>query len=1365
VNVRLFSALVAALAVSLAVPPTADAQFNPEGRKKGKGFKPGGRAKPGAKPGARPGVKPGAKPSPGPGGEEDEPKGPGSDALIKRYTAIVLAQPGSQFPLQRLAQLYRERDGNLEKLVVEFEQRAAQSGANQWNALVALAGIYKQDGQHERAIATYEKAIGDNPKDATAPLALAHVLEDRGDKAGAQKYYVKALPLIKADAEREQVLRTLMQLSLDLKQFEQAKKYHTQLVTRAKGSFYVRAELGRELLLRNEYQRAVDEYKDVVKAAVGDNRVLAPAQRDLGRALAKLGRRKEAMEMLRKALRTAGAQSGIRAEIYEIIVEVYRADDKLRELITELEGQHPNDFEQLRMLGSLYEETGQVQKALTTYKQALAKKQNDIATRLKVVQLLQIQGELDEAIKQYEELIRSAPRNPDYVFQLAEALIQRGERQKALEHLKKLETRSEGDEETLAALVDFYERVEEKARAMAVLQRLAKAGATDPRHLVDLGDRYWQEGDKAKALQTWQRIKLVVPDKAKALHALGDVYLEHDMPDKAIEALREAMKLQPKNMTYKKAFALALERTGASAGGNEGRRRQYEEARRIWEQILKEAGDNQHLAREARQHIVTLFSLAGQLEQRITPLDRRLKGTPPDLESGRLLGEAQMRLKRFADAEKTLRLVIKHAPGDAGSLTQLERALVQQRKLRDAIEVLRKLVEAEPKRAREYYQRMAQYAAELYQDDEAIRYAARAVDLSPDDAEGHRKLGEMYRRRQDSERAIGAFRQAISKNDRLFAVYFQLAELLITKGELEEADLLLRRVVRASPDEELVAQAARLSMQVNLGRGSLESLEKELLPVALGNPQKPIYRRLLVEIYGAMAFPLAHLTKSADDPTADKARSELKKIGERAVKPLLDALSDERDAQQRTAIELLSYIENKSAGSALYAYATGSAEAELRARAMIAVGALKDPALLPKLEDLLAPGGDVRSDESDPVVVAAAWSVARMQAKQAGPLLTKLLSSDAPSIRALAALGLGLIGDKKSAATMASVARSLEAGPMPRASAAFALGQIGDKAHVDALAQLAESTDSTVRSTAVIALARLGSTAAPRAIAEALVSPEPALQGAAAAAAIVLATGSYRAPRDPLAPPEGRVEVRGLIERLVPKGYSADDRAKALVAIAPALESASVAAVQSSPERARAVADALLARGGKPAYGPLTRDLEAASPAWRKDAEAAAAAIAKANVGPFVALVSHPSTDVRARAVLLLATRSEKVAADAVMGALDDPDDGVQRAALDAVMRTKPAGAVDAVVALLGHEKSWPIRVRAAETLGQIGGKNKHAFEALVAAAKRDGYALVREACVMALSKLDPVGAKATLAEIADKDAEPRVRAAAKKSL
>ncbi|NUQ75214.1 MAG: tetratricopeptide repeat protein, partial [Polyangiaceae bacterium] len=1150
--------------VTAIAPPSADAaDFDPTGRNK---------KKPKPKPAPGPSRPTAPKPKPATPTAGDEGKtGPSSDALIARYTAIVLSQPAAPFPLQRLAQLYRERDGNLKKLVEEFEKRAAATGADAWAAKVVLAGVYKQDGRYDDAVKTYEAAIAERPTEPDPILALAQLASDRGDKSIARGHYQKALPLLKNPADVEQTTRTLLLLSLDLKDFEAAKKHHDALVKTSQGSLFVKAELGRELLGRGHYERAEAEFRELVKAATGDNRALAPALRDLGNALAKQKKMTEAMSVLKRALTVAGGAAGVRAEILLIMTDAFRAEGKLAELITILEAEKGQDFQRLATMGALYEETGDVEKAIATYRKALGIDGRNIDVRVKLVHLLQTAGELEAAIKEYEALIKAAPNNPDFVFELCETLIQRGDRPKALKLLTELERRVANEPEILAAVADFYERVEEKDRALKVLQRLAAAGGGDPAHLIDLGDRYFQAGDKKKALETWARIKTMIPNRARAAATLGEVYLEHDMPGEALAALREAVQLEPGNIRYKKSLALALERTATSLGSPAAR---YAEAREIWEELLRTAGATDKLiAREARTHIVSLWGLTHELASRVAPLASRFSQQPPDLEAGRLLAEVQRKLQRLGDAENTLRRIVELAPGDEESLLALERVLVLQQKLLGAIDVLAKLVEVNPKRAREFYQRMAQYAAELYRDDDAIKYAARAVELSPDDANGHQKLGDMYRRRQDFTRAIAEYRQAIAKNDRLFPVYFDLAELLLSSGQVDEADRLFRRVVRASADEELVARAARMSMQINLGKGTLDSLERELLPVAVGNPQKVIYRRLLVELYGAMTFPLVQNVRNAGSRSqvAAAARADLAKIGARAIKPLLDALADDRESQQKIAIEVLAYVENKSAGPALYNFATGAAEKGLRVRAMIACGALRDPGMLPRFEQMLAPKeGDTNVLPTDSIAVAAAWGVARMGDKKAEPLLYKLLSSPAPDVRALAALGLGLSHDKKHAQVLAGLVRSPEAGPSARAAAVHALGELGGSVEMPLLMAAADSNEVLLRQAALLTMARLaGKDEAARlqgpaeAIAAGVFSTDDDLRASSARAAVVLSTKVFSRSREALPVPDGPLSIRDVLANLSPDAAGPVERAQALVALAPALERAAVAAVST----------------------------------------------------------------------------------------------------------------------------------------------------------------------------------------------------------
>src|SRR4029078_9366578 len=93
----------------------------------------------------------------------------------------------------------------------------------------------------------------------------------------------------------------------------------------------------------------------------------------------------------------------------------------------------------------------------------------------------------------------------------------------------------------------------------------------------------------------------------------------------------------------------------------------------------------------------------------VAPLTTQFNGKPPDVEAGRTLAEVQLHLRKLSGADATLRKLIQLAPGDADSYLALERVLVQEVKLLDAIAVLEKLVVVEPQRARELYQLTAQY--------------------------------------------------------------------------------------------------------------------------------------------------------------------------------------------------------------------------------------------------------------------------------------------------------------------------------------------------------------------------------------------------------------------------------------------------------------------------------------------------------------------------------------------------------------------------------------------------------------------------------------------------------------------------------
>ena len=1320
---------------------------------------------------------------PAPNGARPAPEATSSSVLVERYTKVVLAQPGAPFPLQRLAQLYRERDGNLSALVTDLAARAAHPGPEQFAATLALAGAAKADGRPDDAVRIYEAGIALKPTDPTAILALAHILQDRGDLGGARTRFEHALALQTVAPERSDTLHSLLTLALDAKDWEAAHRFHGELIRQQPNSLFVKGELGRELYARGEYERAEVELKELVKAAGGDNRALAPALKDLGQAQAKAHENAEALVTLERGLTVAGPLAAVRGEIYATITEVYRSDQALPAFIKKLEDQRPGDYPRLALLGSLYEETGDAPHALAAYRRALAVEPRQIDLRLKMIRLLQAEGELEQAIQAYEGIVRAAPNNPQFVFEMCDALIQRGDRARALRALNVLEARSVSDEEVMSRLGEFYSRIGESERAVHVLARLAQVGGNDPSHLADLGDHYFQEGNTALAIATWRRILSTVTPRARALAALGDVFVEHDMLPDALTALREAADLEPQNLAYKKDLATALERNKA-----------YREAGALWIVLAEKAKDRRDkvLAREVRTHVVTLWMLEHTIERQVPRLQSALDAQPPDVEAGRTLAEVLLHLRRLPDTEAVLRRVIELAPGDAEGYLSLERVLVQEGKLDDAIAVLSKLVQVEPKRARETYQRMAQYALQVYKDADAIKYAARAVELNPDDAEGHRRLGEMYRSRQDSEHAILEFRAAIAKNDRLFLVYFELADLLLSKGETDEADRLFRRVLRGAPDEELVARAARNSMQINLGKGTLGSLEQDLVPLAIGNPQKAIYRRLLVEMYGNMTFGLVQRVRHGSGKDEEDARTALSRVGQRAVKPLLDALADGDGGQQRIAIDVLGYVANKNAGPALFEFATGNADTALRLRAMTACGVLRDPALLPRYRAYLLPKGPGGAEltPTDVIAITATWGVARMKDARALPLLRALAKAGAPETRALAVLGLGSLGDRESTADVMALAHALDAGDVARAAAAYALGELGVQAATPLLVTLAEEGDPLPRQMALLSLARLAQGQPPdarrntvlAAMADAVFGggdPESAraravsesLRRAGAAALTMMAGGggdaarTARAGGEPFPVPENALQVESMLTALVPTGFAAKDRAAVLLSFGDALQEAARTALETSSDRARTVLAALDEGNGsmRPFLGPEETPMTAAA------REKARAIIRSLEPGVLV-LVRHPEAALRVQAVSLLATADSDAATLAIIEAVGDSSEAVVRVAISA-LGTRPSHsskrALEAAARVLSRGADWSLRVLAADALGRLGQVTgtEGARHELEQAARTDPYALVREAALRALVRVDEPAAANVATSLEATDPEPRVQALARSIL
>ncbi|RLB52591.1 MAG: hypothetical protein DRJ42_14390 [Deltaproteobacteria bacterium] len=1268
-----------------------------------------------------------------------------TEVLIRRYLAVLEADPRETFAFQRLLDLYRERDGNIDDLVREIQGRLATDEAAYAPRMI-LGHVLKAQGRAGDAEAAYQRASELRPDEAAPLVSLAQLALTAGAHARVRELYDLALERTTEDTAKQEILRHLGAAALAMEDWDGARGYYQRLVRGARGSVYLLTEYARALVTRDQYGRAVAEYERVITRLRGDNRVLPPILREMGEAQLAAGDPNAAIQTLERALRLAGPTSGVRVEIYDVLVEAYRRGDRLPELAAQL-ARRGQGFEVQELLGRIHDELGNEDEALSAYRRALARSPRHIDTRVRVIQLLSRSGRIEDVIREYESLIRGAPREPRFVVELANLLMQVGRRDEALRRAAQTSRRYPREPAVHQAIAELYSRWGEEELASREIAHLARIEPNDPAHLVALGAQQLEAGNQRGAIATWRRILSTVNNRAEGHAALGAVYADHDMLEEAIREYGEAVRLAPDELPYVRGLANSLERM-----------RRNDDAVTEWQRVLVLAGDDRAAKREARQRIVGIWARSRRLAERIAELRLRFRAAPPDVEAGRFLAEAYRRSgpARAADAERVLSRIITLEPGDVESMLVLERVRTSRGDLAGAIEVLGRLVEADPRRAPRYLTRMAEHSLALYRDEDAVRYAAEAVARTPDDATAHRRLGDLYRARQDNARAMASYRRAIELNERLFPTYFDLAEIHLSRAELPEADQLFRRVVRASPDDDLVARAARASIQIHLGDGTLEALEGDLLPLALGHPRRPVYRKLVVELYDGLTSPWIEALRGGLGVENAEAAANLRRLGTRALKPLLEALADDDPAQRRVAVSILGHLGNDNAAAPLLAVAEGDGDMATRSAALIAAGAIAPPDLAQRFL-AIAEGPERR------LRAVAGWGLAQMGGRGAVTAMRGLLSRGDPSVRAFAALGLGRAGDRASAEALGGLLRS-DRSVYVQAAAAWALGELRDPAYAQPLVVMLRTRTGIVAVAAAGALGKLGDEVARDALAEALFDEDPRQRRAAAHGLHDLA-GEGEGAATPFAVlPQGRSAagyVRSIVLETGPAALGPTD----LSVSRDALTEAASNALRGPVERVGAALDVLRGNGddGEGAalisLGPLTHDLAHWPNAERNAAEEELSAIALGLVPEFLRAASHPDPRIRGGVVALLARFDQPDARAAVSRALEDDEAAVQRTAL-ASLGTQHAGAVPRVAAILSGHGDWAVRTMAARTLGRMGVEAGR--QALEAALRDDEYAFVREAAARALVSLGGAASRAALARAAREDGEPSVRAAAR---
>lgn len=1270
--------------------------------------------------------------------------------VIARYKRILDRNPGDRGALRKLSQLYRKHR-SIDKLVREYQQKL-QKKPRSFSAAVILGHLHLDRGQSDQALTYYERASAMRPKSPTVQLALGDLYRQNGKITEARTAYRQVLDGKPKKVVEMQAVRALGELALSQGDIAEATRHYNRYFALDPRNIQARIGLGDALVQHGKHKEAIAVFKAAASRLRSDPARHVEVITRIGAAQEAAGLEDEAIRTYRQALTRVGKGYYLRKELIARVIDIYRRRQALGDLIEQYEKtwtERKRGHLEWDVLARLYEETGNQEKAIVAYRRATRKAPYELDTQRRLIALLENSGREDEALKQYEAVIRVAPGEPRFQLELAERYWRRNKDKQALALLAKMERRFPTDAGVHAAIADLYTRWGKNEQALAAHVRLTRIEPSDINHLVNLGEQYFQRNQKKKAVAVWKKI---IARKTPANYArLGEVYAEHDMLDQALEMYRAAIKLEPKSPTHHKGRA-----------GVHERHRHYDRAVADWEKVLALTPDKEAdkpARREARRRIVNLLkrSRGSQLFRRVRTWEMAFKATPPDVEAGYFLVEAYLRERSFTKAQGVLERLLEIDKNDGEAMQQLVKVYKRAADYDSAVDLLVRLADQHPGRKREYYTEIAEIKTHQRRDDEAIEWITKAVESSPKDPVAHQRLAERYVEMVAFDKAIAAYEKTIELDKRNYRVYFDLARLYIYKDVPAKASALYREVLRRATDEAILRKAGEEAVSLEKMLGSLGGLERVITPLAFTFSHKPVYRRILVQLFDDYVPELVRAWHHGEPARRKAARAELDRLGSHGLKPLLEALSDDKDPnQQRIAVDVLGYLGNRGAAAPLVRLAqkpglpspnrrrgigtlTPVLDWDVRVDALIAAGRLGDPRTIDALVGLAR-----HSDKT--MREAATFALGRTAHRNAVPALISTLGDSNASVKTLGCMGLaqipGLRNDKRAVARIVEVVANRRNSDVSRAACAFALGHLGDSSAAQVLLDTLSRGNDEAQRMAAWALGRMGIKSATPALLRAYFSRRDQVRqmvGWALVHSIAGRPGEESPVRFDGYPRKRRKYDAGAAIAVIPGPLEIRWPSPTVVI---GHESELIDGLRGALGRHRdmvvRVLEDLDSADDALGLGPLTADLSRVPVARRGAVRRSIAAIGRAIAPNIQELTGHRDTKVRALALSVMAKGDMPGAPEILTRSMSDERALIRLAAMRAAaayvrIHGKQGPTLAAAVATRLGSDSWKARVEAADALGSFG---KHASEKALITATRDSNAYVRERAVHALGRL-----------------------------
>jgi tetratricopeptide (TPR) repeat protein len=461
------------------------------------------------------------------------------------FKSVLTTDPGSRGALANLAEVYTDQ-GDYKEAIALLTKVPENEMDVRWLGLLGFA--YTQNRDFDHAVATYEKALAQDPDNQDVLHAYAESLLAAGKSAQARGVYEK---ILKAEPDDGITYLRLGHLDREEGKFDNSR----QELTRAKSLLPDNLEVPfEEVLLEDAVgndDKAVQLLQDLLKrsehpegsytAAEANNRAIFLEH--LGGIYRTQEKYAEAIEVYRQVV-TLGKTQAPRGEA--LIVETLRLSRQPQKALAEADAainKYPQDRSLKLLRASLLGEQGQVDEAIKQLQSMVngsagdaeayraiaqiysqAKRFPDAeAAALKGISAASNPGEeefghfllgsvyerekkYDQAEGEFKKVLTANPLNAAASNYLGYMLADRGVRlEESVKYIKKALQIEPNNGAYLDSLGWAYFKMNQLEEAETQLEKAARLVTSDPTIHQHLGDIYYQMGKKGQAQEQWER--------------------------------------------------------------------------------------------------------------------------------------------------------------------------------------------------------------------------------------------------------------------------------------------------------------------------------------------------------------------------------------------------------------------------------------------------------------------------------------------------------------------------------------------------------------------------------------------------------------------------------------------------------------------------------------------------------------------------------------------------------------------------------------------------------------------------------------------------------------------------------------------